>query len=259
MSAGAEGNDIRSNATIHDLFRLQFFHDWNVYQPTCTNQLRVLEVTGLSVLTGFIFYGVGNNSTATGLSEKYSLLFFSITLWTFTRMYPAVASANSWYKLIKVQEGQNWRNIAVACASRCIVIVGNESWWPFVHVIVTYSLAGMFQFTSITLTIAVFLSLNTLCYISIGATLGAAFDFIPLGMSMATIISQSTLVAAGFYTKLPSALSWFRYVSPVFWTFRGVTKTALRWHDSYTCVKGQSDLGATQCYLEYFPGINALK
>lgn len=47
--AGTEGNgDIRSNATIHDLFRLQFIHDWKVYQPTCTNQLRVLEVTGES-------------------------------------------------------------------------------------------------------------------------------------------------------------------------------------------------------------------
>lgn len=100
--------------------------DWKGYRPGCTNKLRVFEVTGLAVLTGYLFYDVGNDSTATGLSEKYSLLFFSITLWTFTRMYPAVANFNTWYKALEKNANSSISDTGIWCASRCIVIVGNE-------------------------------------------------------------------------------------------------------------------------------------
>ena len=120
-------------------------------------------------------------------------------------------------------------------------------------------MAGMFGDTSSVMTIGIFLALNNLCYVSLGATLGLVFEDIPLGMCMSTIISQTTLVAAGFYTHLPASVSWIRIISPVFWTYRGIIKTALRWTDTYSCVKGQSDVGSNQCYLEYNPGIDALK
>ena len=102
--------------------------DWKGYQPGCTNALRVFEVTGLALLTGVIFYDVGNDNSSTGLSEKYSLLFFSITLWTFTRMYPAIANFNSWFKEMKQEEDQSTKNIFIWCFSRSIVVLGNEGW-----------------------------------------------------------------------------------------------------------------------------------
>ena len=49
------------------------------------NVLRVIEVCSLGILTGFLFYGVGNNTSYTGLSQRLSLFFFGTTLWTFTR------------------------------------------------------------------------------------------------------------------------------------------------------------------------------
>ena len=120
-------------------------------------------------------------------------------------------------------------------------------------------MAGMFHHVSSVVIMGIFLALNNMCYVSLGGTLGILFDSIPLGMSMSTIVSQTTLVAAGFYTHLPLGVSWIRYVSPVFWTYRGIVKTALRWTDTYACVKGQSDIGSNQCYLEFSPGIDALK
>mmetsp|Transcript_11912 Transcript_11912/g.15047 ORF Transcript_11912/g.15047 Transcript_11912/m.15047 type:complete len:190 (+) Transcript_11912:1642-2211(+) len=120
-------------------------------------------------------------------------------------------------------------------------------------------MAGMFHYVSSIVTIGIFLAFNTISYVAIGGALGVFFDFVPLGMCMSTIVSQTTLVAAGFYTQLPFGVSWIRYISPVFWTYRGIVKTALRWSDTYSCVRGQSDVGTNQCYLEFSPGIDALK
>jgi hypothetical protein len=115
-----------SPVSILQKVKVQVASDWKGYRPGCTNALRVFEVTGLALLTGYLFYDVGNDSTATGLSEKYSLLFFSITLWTFTRMYPAVANFNLWHKTLRMQSNNSVSDSAIWCISRCFVVVGNE-------------------------------------------------------------------------------------------------------------------------------------
>ena len=117
----------------------------------------------------------------------------------------------------------------------------------------------MSQHASAVLIIGIFLGLNTICYVALGGALGVSFDFIPMGMSVSTLISQTSLVAAGFYTHLPTPISWIRYASPVFWTYRGVLKSALRWSDTYSCIKGQSDIGSNECYLEFNVVVDAMK
>lgn len=71
------------------------------YRRGCVNLLRVVEVVLLGALVGSLFYDVGNNSSGTSLGQKTGFLFFSVTLWTFTRMYPSVGSTNVWYKLAR--------------------------------------------------------------------------------------------------------------------------------------------------------------
>jgi len=120
-------------------------------------------------------------------------------------------------------------------------------------------MAGMFGNIFTVLTIALLLALNNLCYVAIGSTIGVLFDSLPHGMIASTLVSQTSLIAAGFYTQLPTAMHLIRYISPVFWAYRGIIKMGLRWSDTYACSEGQSDVGVNQCYLEYSPGIDALK
>jgi len=67
-------------------FQFLLSSQWRTYRPTCISLLRVAEVASLAFLTGALFYDVGNDATATGFGSINSLLFFSVTLWTFTRM-----------------------------------------------------------------------------------------------------------------------------------------------------------------------------
>jgi hypothetical protein len=179
---------------------------------------------------------------------------------TVTRMYPAVGNFNSWYsKQIEDEIEMTIGTIALRCMSKCIVTLGCEACWPLLYCFITYPMAGMFGNIFTVLTIALFLALNNLCYVAIGSTLGVLFDSISHGMIASTLVSQTSLIAAGFYTELPAAIDLIRYISPVFWAYRGIVKMGLRWSDTYACFKGQSDVGVNQCYLEYSPGIDALK
>ena len=107
--------------------------------------------------------------------------------------------------------------------------------------------------------VGLFLLLNNLSYISLGSVLGVYTKRVPMGMIASTIFSQISLVAAGFFNKLPPALDWIRYISPFYWSFRGILKSCFKWSDTLECFKGSSDVGANQCYLEFHPAIDQYK
>lgn len=238
---------------------------WKTYRPGCANMLRVMEVSLLGALVGILFYDVGNKETSSGLSQKTSLLFFSVTLWTFTRMYPSIGSTHAWYhqtvdaSLLRTGRRSKMIGATAAWVARGLVSISCEALWPFLHVFIAYPLAGMFGRIDACIVISLLLVMNNLCYIALGSILGVLLPNVPLGMNISTVISQTTLVAAGFYTTLPPGISLIRYVSPVYWCFSGILKTAYNTDDTFKCLKGQSDVGANDCYIEYNFGIDLMK
>lgn len=240
--------------------------EWTKYRPESVNPLRVVEVSGLAFLTGLVFHAVGDDTTNRGLRESVSLLFFSTTLWTFTRMYPAVSSYYNWRRaLVRSVEGTANGGIArgtveIRCYCRAAVVTLAEGLWPFLYVIVCFPMAKIGFSLSGFFTVGGLLSLNALCYISLGAVLGTICPSVPLGMITCTVVSQMSLICAGFYTTLPWYLEVVRFMSPVYHTFSGMLKVSYKWSDTFDCLIGDSDVGKTnQCFLERSGSIEDLK
>ena len=179
---------------------------------------------------------------------------------TFTRMYTSVGSTFLWYIAVE-DDVVNKRNYAVGplYLSRLMVVMLAESFWPFLYVFVCYPLASVVGDWTVVIKIGMLLCLNNASYISLGSFLGVLFPNIPQGMIASTLFSQTSLVAAGFYTTLPVYLSWIRYISPVFWTFSGIVKAAYTWSDTYKCIKGSNLAGNNRCFIETSPVIDDMK
>ena len=219
----SKNNDVEiETLSTKELFEV-IREEYKVYRPLCVSFLRVVEVCTLAILTGFLYYDVGNDSSYTGLSQRLGLFFFSTTLWTFTRMYPAVGFSHQWCLSRIDKDGPKKENSSIISivSGRLLVVLGLESFWPLIYVLVCYPFAGVFGSFKIVVFVGLFLVLNNLCYISLGSVLGVYSRSVPQGMIASTTFSQTSLVAAGFYTKLPPALDWIRYISPFYWTFRG--------------------------------------
>jgi hypothetical protein len=78
-------------------------------------------------------------------------------------------------------------------------------------------------------------------------------------MSIATLVSQMSLLCAGFYTTLPPGLAWIRHISPMWYSFSGLARSHYRYDDTTNCISGDSDVGDNQCFLEYDGVINDFK
>ena len=82
---------------------------------------------------------------------------------------------------------------------------------------------------------------------------------VSLGMIGATLFGQTTVICAGFFTNLPVAVGWIRFISPIFYTFKGIVKSTYSWDDTYKCDKGQSMFGPNECLLEESAAIDDYK
>ncbi len=226
------------------------YTQWCEYRPGAINFFRVVEVSGLGILTGLLFQDVGSKNNVTGLGEKTSLLFFSTTLWSQTRMYPAIGNYFEWSHKDFLAFKHKKYGLFPVFLSRTIVVICCEAWWPAVFVFCAFPFASIFGNIQVILNVCFLLALNNCCYIAIGAMFGTLMSTIHLAMIVSTLYGQTTVICAGFFTKLPKTIEFVRISSPIFHTFKGIAKLVYKWDDTYDCVKGQSAVGPTQCFLE---------
>ena len=281
--SSSDSFEITSNAPLWLQMRELLVEDWKQIRPSSINMLRVIEVVGLALLTGIVFHNVVKDANATDFGESISLFFFSLTLWTFNRMYAAIPSYNKWQRVALISSKDGHYSMLALCLARAITIFLAESkcnngnffclkmihlidiffilvgWWPFIYVFVCFPLAGIAGSITTLIYAGMLLSLNAMCYIALGSLLGTAIKKIPIGMIAATILSQISMVCAGFYTTLPQSISYMRFISPVYYTFGGLLKEVYQWSDSFKCAWGDSEVGVTQCFLEFHVAIDRFK
>jgi len=253
--------DIVPDATssMFNQFKCNFIIQWNSYVPTSVNFFRFVEQILLGFLTGIVFYNVGNDTTATGLAQVNSLLFFSVTLWTFTRMYHALQTYHEWRDECRSILSKREGHYIPLYFSLFFPVVISEFWWPYIFCLVCFTMGGIFGNIQTFLVLSSLLCMNNMCYIALCSAIGVLCNVRHVGFILATIVSQTSLIVAGFYTELPRAINWSRYISPVFWTYKGMAKVAYHWSNSFTCVKGQTEVGPNQCLLEFHPMIDQMK
>mmetsp|Transcript_21803 Transcript_21803/g.46051 ORF Transcript_21803/g.46051 Transcript_21803/m.46051 type:complete len:647 (-) Transcript_21803:43-1983(-) len=252
-------SDSKINESLWRQFVYAFATEWQQFSPLAINPLRVVEVTFLAALAGILFYTTGKDSSSLGLMQKTSLLFFGATLWTFERMYPSLISYSDWIRYAS-EEISNGRIKAIPLwLGRLSAINLAEFFWPFIYVTVCHTMAGIAGDPVRLIKNGFLLALNNACYVSLGSMLGSLAPSVPYALICSTITAQTSLIAAGFYTHLPPVIEYFRYVSPLFWCYKGILKSSYRWNDTYDCFFGSSDVGANQCFLEYNLGIDQTK
>lgn len=275
--SAATSDKVRSTEVVHWLpsFAVvlgdEFLAEWELTYRDMINPMRLIEVTGLAIMTGIVFYKVGDDQSNRGLRECVSLFFFSVTLWTFTRMYPAIPAHNGWRERIckrLINESTvkafietngtptspfeliSWKQVLQLSLIRSGVYLCAEGWWPCVFGLIVYPMAHVNGIVSIWFQVIGLIVFNNLCYISFGSVVGTIVPVTQVGMITSTLYSQMSLVCAGFYTTLPIWLNWFRYISYVYYTYSGIVRGVYQSTDSYQCNTGDLRVGQDWCLIE---------
>ena len=235
------------------IFQQQFW----IYVPTCCNTLRLLEVGGVALLTGQVFRPDLEESSEETIYDMVSLVLLISIMWT-SRMYNIIPLQHQWFKSIQIVHKNRRFSLPPVLFAWFLVLLFCECLWPVAFCFICYPVMGVTGDWVAVFKIALLISLNSVCYLSLGAACALVSSN---GMIIATMMSQISILVSGVFAKLPTSVEWLPMRSPFFWTIRGLMKCVFHWSDNYECVHGSSDIegGVNQCFIEESLVIDQLK
>jgi FtsP/CotA-like multicopper oxidase with cupredoxin domain len=227
-----------------------FQQQLQMHFPTCCNIFRYLEVGGLALLTGQVFRQDLDEATEATIYEMFSLILFITITWTFTRMNSIIPLQHQWFKSIQIVHKNRRFSLPPVLFARLLVLLLCECLWPAAFCIICCPVMGLNNWLEVS-KIALLISLNNLCYLSLGAAC-ALVRSMHYGMILANMMSQMSILVSGVFAELPTSIEGLRKRSPFFLTIRGLMKCVFHRTDNFECVHGSSDIegGVNRCFIE---------
>lgn len=243
---------VNSNSPFLDQSGYIFRQQFRIYFSSCCNLLRLVEVGGVALLTGQVFRrDFDAEAVEATIYEMFSLVQLISITWTFTRIYSIIPLQHQWFKSIQIVHKNRRFSLPPLLFARFMVLMLCEFLWPAVFCFICFPVMGLSGDWNTICKIFLLVSLNNLCYLSLGAAC-ALVSSMPYGMICATILSQISILVSGVFAVLPMThTEWLSKQSPFFWTVRGLMKCIFVWSDNYRCAHGSSEIeGGDQCFIE---------
>jgi len=214
--------------------------------------LKLVEIYGVALLTGLVFFQKGQDETGVGLVETTSLIFFSTALFTppiiFQSLVKARKTMNRFEEECMGGLYPVWTGVVVMHISAFLIFFIQTSVWQ----IATYALADLgANVRSIALS-HLTLAVNAFTMYNAGLLLGCLVPAPEVNVVVGNLIAQSCMLSNGFYTKLSDWLQWITYFSVPRYTFQSLIKLEYAWKDSFA-VHPMSGFGARGSPMGYIP------
>jgi len=151
---------------------------------------------------------------------------------------------------------------------RFVIGLALSMWWPILYALIIDSLTGLSPSLSSTFLVGFVLVLNSQVFESIGRLLAeiAGMSGVGVGVTFASIFSQTLVIAGGFYKTVPAsgppvAFKWVSYINGLKYSFTAVARLWFSWQMPVWSVPqaGQPGYGYTWKSIEVTPVLNALK
>ncbi|KAK8685689.1 hypothetical protein V6N13_041686 [Hibiscus sabdariffa] len=163
------------------------------------------------------------------------LLFFISVFWAFFPMFTAIFTFPQERMMLAKERSVGMYRLSAYLLARITSDLPLDLMLPLVFLVIIYLMAGLKPtFTAFSLTmLTVFLSV--VASQGLGLTIGAAFMDVKKASTLASIIIMAFMLSGGFFIqKVPAFMSWVRYMSFTYHTYRLLLKI------QYGCLSGSS-------------------
>jgi len=148
------------------------------------------------------------------------------------------------------------------------VFIALSMWWPLLYALIIDSLTGLSPSLGSTFLVGLVLVLNSQVFESIGRLLAeiAGMSNIGVGITFASIFSQTLVIAGGFYKTVPASgpavlFGWVSHINGLKYSFTAVARLWFSWQMPIWAVPqaAQPGFGYTWASIETTGALNALK
>ncbi|KAJ6301497.1 hypothetical protein OIU77_015743 [Salix suchowensis] len=194
--------------------------------------LKIGQVLAVAFLSGLLWW----QSDASNIQDQMGLLFFYSGFWGFFPLFQAIFTFPQERRMLEKERSSGMYRLSSYFVSRIVSDLPMELVLPAIFLTITYWMAGLKATPG-----NFFLTLFVLLYsVLVSGGLGLAIGALVLNQRSAAItgsvIMLSFLLAGGYYvTRVPSFISWVKYISISQYTYKLLLGSQYKPGDSYAC------------------------
>uniref|UniRef100_J3LK60 ABC transporter domain-containing protein n=2 Tax=Oryza brachyantha TaxID=4533 RepID=J3LK60_ORYBR len=186
--------------------------------------MRITQVIATSVILGLLWWH-SDPSTPKDLQDQAGLLFFIAVFWGFFPVFTAIFTFPQERAMLNKERAADMYKLSAYFLARTTSDLPLDLFLPLIFMVIVYFMAGLkataahFFFSVLT----VFLSI--IAAQGLGLAIGATLLDIKKATTLASVTVMTFMLAGGFFVKrVPPFISWLRYVSFNYHTYRLLLK-----------------------------------
>lgn len=186
--------------------------------------MRITQVIATSIILGLLWWH-SDPSTLKGLEDQAGLLFFIAVFWGFFPVFTAIFTFPQERAMLNKERAVDMYKLSAYFLARTTSDLPLDLFLPVVFMVIVYFMAGLKAtathfFLSI---LTVFLSI--IAAQGLGLAIGATLLDIKKATTLASVTVMTFMLAGGFFVKrVPPFISWLRYLSFNYHTYRLLLK-----------------------------------
>ncbi|GAA0164602.1 ATP-binding cassette [Lithospermum erythrorhizon] len=240
-----------SGATWLEQFSILFNRGLKARRHEYLSSLRIIQVISAALIAGMLWF----NSKASSKEKvedqestmRAGLLFFISVFWAFFPLFSAIFTFPQERAVLAKERSVHMYRVSAYLIARNMSDLPLELVLPVIFLIIVYFMVGLkLTFSAFALTLlTIFLSI--IAAQGLGLAIGAAFMDIKKASTFASVTIMSFMLSGGFFIqRIPSFMSWLRYVSFNYYTLRLLLKI------QYSCSSATSK--AIACNSKFIKG-----
>ncbi|KAG1333886.1 ABC transporter G family member 22 [Cocos nucifera] len=186
--------------------------------------MRITQVIATAIILGLLWWH-SDSTTPKGLQDQAGLLFFIAVFWGFFPVFTAIFTFPQERAMLNKERAVDMYRLSAYFMARTTSDLPLDLFLPIIFLIIVYFMAGLRQsiepfFLSM---LTVFLSI--IAAQGLGLAIGATLMDIKKATTFASVTVMTFMLAGGFFVRrVPAFISWVRYISFNYHTYRLLLK-----------------------------------
>ncbi|XP_077240943.1 ABC-2 type transporter family protein isoform X2 [Tasmannia lanceolata] len=186
--------------------------------------MRITQVLATAIILGLLWWH-SDSTTFKGLQDQAGLLFFISVFWGFFPVFTAIFTFPQEIAMLNKERAVDMYRLSAYFMARTTSDLPLDLFLPIIFLLIVYFMAGLrLSATAFFLSLLiVFLSIVSAQ--GLGLAIGATMTDVKKATTLASVTVMTFMLAGGFFVKrVPVFISWMRYMSFNYHTYRLLLK-----------------------------------
>ncbi|MQL99749.1 hypothetical protein Taro_032477 [Colocasia esculenta] len=212
-------------------YRILFWRGLKERRHDHLSCIRVTQVMATAIIIGLLWWH-SESSSPKKLEDQAGLLFFISVFWGFFPVFTAIFTFPQEREMLAKERSVGMYRLSAYFVARNTSDLSLDLALPILFVVIVYFMVGLRQDFAVFLRSMLTVFLSITASQGLGLAIGAALMDVKKATTLASLVVMTFMLAGGFFVqlcsrlmqKVPSFISWIRYLSFNYHTYRLLLK-----------------------------------